>query len=111
MKYNMDLFFSGYLTDQWVVVFQVNCHVEMSYFEVYNEKIHDLLVTRDEPNQRRMPVSGTFSDKPAILPVGEWKVLVVSFLILYQDSMELFLDALMLNALCIQLCMVIGKNE
>lgn len=29
----------------------------MSYFEVYNEKIHDLLVTRDEPNQRRMPVS------------------------------------------------------
>lgn len=30
----------------------------MSYFEVYNEKIHDLLVTRDEPNQRRMPVSG-----------------------------------------------------
>lgn len=29
----------------------------MSYFEVYNEKIHDLLVARDEPNQRRMPVS------------------------------------------------------
>lgn len=29
----------------------------MSYFEVYNEKIHDLLVMRDEPNQRRMPVS------------------------------------------------------
>lgn len=29
----------------------------MSYFEVYNEKIHDLLVTREEPNQRRMPVS------------------------------------------------------
>lgn len=29
----------------------------MSYFEVYNEKIHDLLVTRDEPNQRKMPVS------------------------------------------------------
>ncbi|KAF1385577.1 hypothetical protein PFLUV_G00109210 [Perca fluviatilis] len=35
---------------------EVNCHVEMSYFEVYNEKIHDLLVTRDEPNQRRMPL-------------------------------------------------------
>ncbi|KAI3368680.1 hypothetical protein L3Q82_025675 [Scortum barcoo] len=34
---------------------EVKCHVEMSYFEVYNEKIHDLLVTRDEPNQRRMP--------------------------------------------------------
>lgn len=29
----------------------------MSYFEVYNEKIHDLLVTRDEPNHRKMPVS------------------------------------------------------
>uniref|UniRef100_A0A8D3BID9 Kinesin-like protein KIF14 n=1 Tax=Scophthalmus maximus TaxID=52904 RepID=A0A8D3BID9_SCOMX len=35
---------------------EVKCHVEMSYFEVYNEKIHDLLVTRDEPNQRTMPL-------------------------------------------------------
>ncbi|XP_042367975.1 kinesin-like protein KIF14 [Plectropomus leopardus] len=35
---------------------EIKCHVEMSYFEVYNEKIHDLLVTRDEPNQRRMPL-------------------------------------------------------
>ncbi|XP_019731037.1 kinesin-like protein KIF14 isoform X1 [Hippocampus comes] len=35
---------------------QVKCHVEMSYFEVYNEKIHDLLVTRDDPNQMRMPL-------------------------------------------------------
>ncbi|XP_044056624.1 kinesin-like protein KIF14 isoform X2 [Siniperca chuatsi] len=35
---------------------EVKCHVEMSYFEVYNEKIHDLLVTRDEPNHRRMPL-------------------------------------------------------
>ncbi|XP_077441325.1 kinesin-like protein KIF14 isoform X2 [Vanacampus margaritifer] len=35
---------------------QVKCHVEMSYFEVYNEKIHDLLVTREDPNQRRMPL-------------------------------------------------------
>lgn len=40
-----------------IVVLQVKCHVEMSYFEVYNEKIHDLLVVRDEPNCRRMPVS------------------------------------------------------
>lgn len=31
----------------------------MSYFEVYNEKIHDLLVARDEPNQRSMPVSSS----------------------------------------------------
>ncbi|XP_027145659.1 kinesin-like protein KIF14 isoform X1 [Larimichthys crocea] len=35
---------------------EVNCHVEMSYFEVYNEKIHDLLVARDEPNQRSTPL-------------------------------------------------------
>ncbi|XP_060934575.1 kinesin-like protein KIF14 [Limanda limanda] len=35
---------------------EVKCHVEMSYFEVYNEKIHDLLITRDDPNQRRMPL-------------------------------------------------------
>ncbi|XP_033820696.1 kinesin-like protein KIF14 [Periophthalmus magnuspinnatus] len=35
---------------------KVNCYVEMSYFEVYNEKIHDLLVTRDDPNQRQMPL-------------------------------------------------------
>uniref|UniRef100_A0A8C5DQZ5 Kinesin-like protein KIF14 n=1 Tax=Gouania willdenowi TaxID=441366 RepID=A0A8C5DQZ5_GOUWI len=35
---------------------EVKCHVELSFFEVYNEKIHDLLVTRDEPNQRRMPL-------------------------------------------------------
>ncbi|XP_068175733.1 kinesin-like protein KIF14 [Antennarius striatus] len=35
---------------------EVKCHVEMSYFEIYNEKIHDLLVPRDEPNQRMMPL-------------------------------------------------------
>lgn len=44
-------------TDVRAAVFQGKSHVEMSYFEVYNEKIHDLLVTRDEPNQRKMPVS------------------------------------------------------
>lgn len=32
----------------------------MSYFEVYNEKIHDLLVVKDEQNQKKMPVSKTF---------------------------------------------------
>lgn len=47
----------AYLITICVIIFQVKCHVEMSYFEVYNEKIHDLLVTREEPNQRRMPVS------------------------------------------------------
>ncbi|KAM3876365.1 kinesin-like protein KIF14 [Diretmus argenteus] len=35
---------------------EVTCHLEMSYFEVYNEKIHDLLVAREDPNQRRMPL-------------------------------------------------------
>ncbi|KAM4738851.1 kinesin-like protein KIF14 [Anableps anableps] len=35
---------------------EVKCHMEMSYFEVYNERIHDLLVTREEPNQRKMPL-------------------------------------------------------
>lgn len=35
---------------------EVKCHVEMSLLEVYNEKIHDLLVTREQTNQRRMPL-------------------------------------------------------
>ncbi|XP_036442255.1 kinesin-like protein KIF14 [Colossoma macropomum] len=35
---------------------EVTCHLEMSYFEVYNEKIHDLLVAKDEQNQKKMPL-------------------------------------------------------
>ncbi|KAG7327749.1 hypothetical protein KOW79_009355 [Hemibagrus wyckioides] len=35
---------------------EVACHLEMSYFEVYNEKIHDLLVVKDEQNQKKMPL-------------------------------------------------------
>ncbi|XP_056132828.1 kinesin-like protein KIF14 [Lampris incognitus] len=35
---------------------EVTCHLEMSYFEVYNEKIHDLLITRDNQNQKQMPL-------------------------------------------------------
>ncbi|XP_016380391.1 kinesin-like protein KIF14 [Sinocyclocheilus rhinocerous] len=35
---------------------EISCHLEMSYFEVYNEKIHDLLVARDEQNQKKMPL-------------------------------------------------------
>nr|XP_055074215.1 kinesin-like protein KIF14 [Misgurnus anguillicaudatus] len=35
---------------------EVSCHLEMSYFEVYNEKIHDLLVPKDEQNQKKMPL-------------------------------------------------------
>uniref|UniRef100_A0A673XVU9 Kinesin-like protein KIF14 n=1 Tax=Salmo trutta TaxID=8032 RepID=A0A673XVU9_SALTR len=34
----------------------VTCHLGMSYFEVYNEKIHDLLVIRDEQNHKRLPL-------------------------------------------------------
>ncbi len=40
-------------------IFKISCHLEMSYFEVYNEKIHDLLVAKDEQNQKKMPVSAT----------------------------------------------------
>uniref|UniRef100_A0A4W5NP66 Kinesin-like protein KIF14 n=1 Tax=Hucho hucho TaxID=62062 RepID=A0A4W5NP66_9TELE len=35
---------------------EVTCHLEMSYFEVYNEKIHDLLIARNEQNQKRWPL-------------------------------------------------------
>lgn len=35
---------------------EMSCHLEMSYFEVYNEKIHDLLVAKDEQNQKKMPL-------------------------------------------------------
>ncbi|XP_072516112.1 kinesin-like protein KIF14 isoform X1 [Salminus brasiliensis] len=35
---------------------EVTCHLEMSYFEVYNEKIHDLLVAKDGHNQKKMPL-------------------------------------------------------
>ncbi|KAM6963083.1 kinesin-like protein KIF14 [Aplochiton taeniatus] len=35
---------------------EVTCHLEMSYFEVYNEKIHDLLVARDQQNQKSLPL-------------------------------------------------------
>ncbi|KAM9461389.1 kinesin-like protein KIF14 isoform 1-T1 [Clarias gariepinus] len=34
----------------------LTCHLEMSYFEVYNEKIHDLLVVKDEQNRKKMPL-------------------------------------------------------
>ncbi|KAL2090384.1 hypothetical protein ACEWY4_015072 [Coilia grayii] len=35
---------------------EISCHLEMSYFEVYNEKIHDLLIAKDEQNQKRLPL-------------------------------------------------------
>ncbi|CAL8309783.1 unnamed protein product [Lota lota] len=45
---------------------KASCHLEMSYFEVYNEKIHDLLVVRDDQNPkmplrvREHPVHGPY---------------------------------------------------
>ncbi|XP_061096949.1 kinesin-like protein KIF14 [Conger conger] len=35
---------------------QVTCRLEMSYFEVYNERIHDLLVMRDEQGEKKLPL-------------------------------------------------------
>nr|XP_033772563.1 kinesin-like protein KIF14 [Geotrypetes seraphini]XP_033772564.1 kinesin-like protein KIF14 [Geotrypetes seraphini]XP_033772565.1 kinesin-like protein KIF14 [Geotrypetes seraphini] len=35
---------------------QVLHHLEMSYFEVYNEKIHDLLVSKGEDGQKKQPL-------------------------------------------------------
>ncbi|XP_039591278.1 kinesin-like protein KIF14 isoform X1 [Polypterus senegalus] len=35
---------------------QVTVNLEMSYFEVYNEKIHDLLVVKDESGQKKQPL-------------------------------------------------------
>ncbi|XP_015210921.2 kinesin-like protein KIF14 [Lepisosteus oculatus] len=35
---------------------QVTYLLEMSYFEVYNEKIHDLLVVKDEQSQKKLPL-------------------------------------------------------
>nr|XP_019606358.1 PREDICTED: kinesin-like protein KIF14 [Rhinolophus sinicus] len=35
---------------------EVRCHLEMSFFEVYNEKIHDLLVCKGENGQRKQPL-------------------------------------------------------
>lgn len=50
----------------------------MSYFEVYNEKIHDLLVVKDEQNQKKMPVSKTFSGLIAIFTKNLYQNLLVS---------------------------------
>uniref|UniRef100_A0A8C8R9V6 Kinesin-like protein KIF14 n=1 Tax=Pelusios castaneus TaxID=367368 RepID=A0A8C8R9V6_9SAUR len=35
---------------------QISCHLEMSYFEVYNEKIHDLLIFKAENGQKKQPL-------------------------------------------------------
>ncbi|XP_016129300.1 kinesin-like protein KIF14 [Sinocyclocheilus grahami] len=46
---------------------EISCHLEMSYFEVYNEKIHDLLVAKDEQNQKKMPESLGGNSKTAMI--------------------------------------------
>ncbi|XP_030640811.1 LOW QUALITY PROTEIN: kinesin-like protein KIF14 [Chanos chanos] len=35
---------------------KVSFQLEMSYFEVYNEKIHDLLVAKEDHNQKKLPL-------------------------------------------------------
>ncbi|KAJ1173511.1 hypothetical protein NDU88_005343 [Pleurodeles waltl] len=35
---------------------QISYHLEMSYFEIYNEKIHDLLVLTSENGQKKQPL-------------------------------------------------------
>uniref|UniRef100_A0A671PPC8 Kinesin-like protein KIF14 n=1 Tax=Sinocyclocheilus anshuiensis TaxID=1608454 RepID=A0A671PPC8_9TELE len=48
----------------------ISCHLEMSYFEVYNEKIHDLLVAKDEQNQKKMPLR--VREHPVYGPYVTW---------------------------------------
>ncbi|XP_032073289.1 kinesin-like protein KIF14 [Thamnophis elegans] len=35
---------------------QTTCHLEISYFEIYNEKIHDLLIFRAENGEKKQPL-------------------------------------------------------
>ncbi|XP_041695950.1 kinesin-like protein KIF14 [Coregonus clupeaformis] len=67
---------------------EVTCHLEMSYFEVYNEKIHDLLIARNEQNQKRLPLR--VREHPVDGPyVSELSTNVVSSYVDIQGWLEL----------------------
>uniref|UniRef100_A0A672PIP2 Kinesin-like protein KIF14 n=1 Tax=Sinocyclocheilus grahami TaxID=75366 RepID=A0A672PIP2_SINGR len=54
----------------------ISCHLEMSYFEVYNEKIHDLLVAKDEQNQKKIFIadkSSRSASAPSCVQVTQGK--------------------------------------
>ncbi|KAF3835228.1 hypothetical protein F7725_027786, partial [Dissostichus mawsoni] len=50
---------------------EVKCHVEMSLLEVYNEKIHDLLVTREQKTREGCPnIVSSYNDVQGWLVLG-----------------------------------------
>ncbi|XP_035272108.1 kinesin-like protein KIF14 [Anguilla anguilla] len=67
---------------------QVSCRLEMSYFEVYNEKIHDLLVVRDEQGEKKLPLR--VREHPVFGPyVADLSTIVVSSYADIQSWLEL----------------------
>lgn len=62
----------------------MNCHpqVEVSYMEIYNERVHDLLdpeTTRRSLRVREHAVLGPYVDGLSQLAVSSFKVCLVSF--------------------------------
>ncbi|NXC70458.1 KIF14 protein, partial [Anhinga anhinga] len=64
-------------------------HLEMSFFEVYNEKIHDLLVFKAESRQKKQPLR--VREHPVLGPYVEGLTVLVSHLDFYllQSWLEL----------------------